>query len=850
MILLAAITAFPEITAQEVQGNSLGGFQETFLTVALTVGGVVCVVAVLYLVRFFLHRRFRERRGFQKRVLLVTVPKESAEKKNEQERGKTLQENQEDISVAEALYATIGGLRADRSISGWFTGREDDFAFELVAKDGLISFYIAVPERLEEFITQQVQALYPYAQVEVVEDYNLFIPQGVIVGAYLTLHKHHFFPLKTFRKIESDPLNAMTNALAKVEKTSGAAVQIVIRSAKREWRHKGTKIATELQKGKSIQQAIASTTLFGSLFGGGAQKKKPNEAPEPNRTLSPAEQEMQKGIQEKLSKAGLDATIRVVVSAPDATRARLTLDNITNTFSQYNLYEFGNSFVKVVPSFQSRMIREYIYRTFDERHSIVLSADEMASLYHFPLPTTETPNIRWLTARKSAPPVNLPEEGVTLGTVEYRGEKNTVKIRRNDRRRHLYVIGKSGSGKSVFIENLALQDIRNGDGVCVVDPHGDLVEHILEQMPRERIDDVIVFDPSDIERPMGLNMLEVDRDEQKDFTVQEMIAIFYKLFPPEMIGPMFEHNMRNVMLTLMADPATAGTIAEIPRMFSDADFQKRWVEKLTDPVVRAFWEKEMAKTSDFHKSEMLGYLISKVGRFVENEMMRNIIGQQQSSFNIRQVMDQKKILLVNLAKGRTGEVNANLLGLIIVSKLQMAALGRADLPESERHDFYLYIDEFQNFITDSIATILSEARKYRLCLTIAHQYMGQLVQNNDTKIRDAVIGNVGTIALFRIGIDDAEALEKEFAPTFNAYDLINVPQYTAYVKLLIDNTASRPFNMNTLPPQKGDPKLAAAIKQLSRLKYGRDRASVEAEILERTQLGVAAPSQAAPERTL
>ena len=278
-------------------------------------------------------------------------------------------------------------------------------------------------------------------------------------------------------------------------------------------------------------------------------------------------------------------------------------------------------------------------------------------------------------------------------------------------------------------------------------------------------------------------------------------------------------------------------------MFTDPDFQKQWIIKLKDPIVRAFWEKEMAKTTDFHKSEMLGYLISKVGRFVENEMMRNIIGQTHSGFDFREAMDKKKILLINLTKGRTGEVNSNLLGLIIVSKLQMAAMARADLPEEERHDFYLYIDEFQNFITDSIATILSEARKYRLNLIIAHQYMGQLVQNNDTKIRDAVLGNAGTVISFKIGVEDAELLAKEFAPVFNEYDLVNVERYNAYIKLLIDNQASRAFNMQTIPSQQGNLELAQKIKELSKLKYGRDKKTVETEILKRTKLGETDSSQ-------
>ncbi|MEK7226402.1 MAG: type IV secretion system DNA-binding domain-containing protein, partial [Bacteroidota bacterium] len=462
------------------------------------------------------------------------------------------------------------------------------------------------------------------------------------------------------------------------------------------------------------------------------------------------------------------------------------------------------------------------------------------SFWHLPLHSTEAPNIKWLTSRRAPPPSNLPTAGLLLGYVDYRGSRTNVFMKEADRRRHLYIIGKSGGGKSVYIASLAVQDIKAGHGVCVVDPHGDLVEYILQHIPKERADDVVIFNPSDMDRPVGLNMLEAKTDDEKDFAVQEMIAIFYKLFPPEMIGPMFEHNMRNVMLTLMADINDTGTIIDIPRMFTDDDYAKQYLKKLKDPVVRSFWEKEMAKTSDFHKSEMLGYLISKVGRFVENEMMRNIMGQQKSGFNFREIMDNKKILLVNLAKGKTGEVNAKLLGLIIVAKLQMAAMGRADLPEEKRNDFYLYIDEFQNFITDSISTILSEARKYRLDLIVAHQYMGQLTdEKGHTGIRDAVLGNAGTICCGRIGPDDSEVLAKEFAPTFGSYDLLNTPMYAWYTKLLIDNTASKPFLMQTFPPQSGNPELATAIKELSRLKFGQDRALVEAEIMERTKLGVA-----------
>ncbi len=801
--------------------------------------------------RIFARYGYKRTIGLKKKILLVSLPKEAGEKKGETEKAKTLQEIQEDISVAEKLFSAIGGLRAQRGLGAWFLGRADAFSFEIVAREGLIWFYIVTPPRHRDYIAEQVQALYPNAQVEDSEDYNIFTPHGFISGGYLTLTRALLFPLKTYKKLEADPLDSLTNALSNIPADEGAAIQFIVRSAKHKWRKKGAKVAIEMQKGKTAGEAMDTSSFFKSFFKAVSPKKKgPKGVPEEEsskRMLSSMEQEQQKAIQEKASKAGVDVNIRVVVSAKTRERAHAGLENILSTFMQFNAYEYGNNLVKSLPKVTSYLVRDFIYRSWRQKRRVVLGAEEIASLWHPPLPNTETPNIKWLLARKLAAPVNIPKEGLTLGYNRYRGLDTPIKMKREDRRRHVYVIGKSGVGKSVLFENMAIQDIKNGEGVCVVDPHGDLIEHILTAIPKERIDDVAVFNPADFDRPIGLNMLEAKDESMKDFAVQEMIAIFYKLFPPEMIGPMFEHHMRNVMLTLMSDIENPGTIIDIPRMFSDPDFSKQWVARLKDPVVRAYWEKEVAKTSDFHKSEMLGYLISKVGRFSENEMMRNIMGQPRSGINIREIMDNKKVLLVNLSKGKTGEVNSELLGMIIVSKLQMAALARADLPEDERHDFYLYIDEFQNFITDSIATILSEARKYKLNLIVAHQYMGQLTGKGgqDTKIRDAVLGNAGTMSSFRIGIEDAEVIAKEFAPTVSEYDLINVEKFTAYTKLLVDSQATRPFTMHTYPPVKGDLRVAGAIKQLSRLKFGRDRAIVEAEILERSQLGEPAGVQTA-----
>lgn len=814
----------------------------------LFIAGLIfaAIVGVLFLIRAILRGKARHTKSFDRVILKILVPKE---RKSEGQGGQVgsedrLEKIKEEIGITETFFSAIAGLKAQKGFFRWLMGRDDHMSCEIVVNNNLIFFYVEIAKRWQQFIEQQIHAQHPHAQIEPISDYNIFTENSTIVGANLVPTQKQVFPLKTYKSMDSDPLSAVLNALASIyEGNSSAAIQFVIRSANKKWRQKGIHIVREVKKGKKFED-VANKTIVSTILGGAGKmvgeisKKKDELNRDKHYQLSAMEEEMLKGIEQKITKGGMDVTIRILSVSDNETTAKLNLDNIVNGFSQYNLYRFGNSFKAIIPRNQALLIRDFIYRSFNEKRNVVVNTEEMASLWHLPLHSTEAPNIKWLQGRTAPPPVNLPDEGLLLGFIEYRGLKKEVKLKEADRRRHLYVIGKSGSGKSVTLTNLIIQDIQEGKGVAVVDPHGDLVEAVLEHIPKERADDVVIFDPSDLDRPLGLNMLEVQSEDQRDFAVQEMISIFYKLFPPEMIGPMFEHNMRNVMLTLLADIKNPGTIIDIPRMFTDDDYVKKYTAKLTDPVVRAFWEKEMAKTSDFHKSEMLGYLISKVGRFVENEMMRNIMGQQTSGFNFREIMDQEKILLVNLAKGKTGEVNARLLGLIVVAKLQMAAFGRAEISEEERKDFFLYIDEFQNFVTDSISAILSEARKYKLDLTIAHQYMGQLTDDKGrSDIRDAVLGNVGTMMVGRIGPDDAEILAKEFAPTFGSYDLLNTPQYSFYVKELIDNQASKPFLMKAYPPESGNSDLADAIKQLSRLKFGRDRKIVEAEIMERTKLG-------------
>ena len=808
-----------------------------FLGLALStvpyVVGLFAFLAVLRIVRRILTARAEIARGFDNVVLLVTVPKESGDKDAGQ-RDKSLQEIQASIAVAEGVFKSVGGLKAERGFRAWLAGRGDVIAFEIVATNGLVSFYIAAPKRFREFVEQQVHAQYPLAQIEEVSDYNVFQPAGTIASAHLVFGRENFFPLHTYKKLETDPLNALTNALAKVEAGDGAAIQILVRSAKKSWREKGVKIASLMQQGRSYDQARKGSGVIKRA----AQEEKTGEKAKEYR-LSPLEEQMVKSIEEKVGQLGLDANVNLVASSPTPGRAELVLGNLIGAFNQFSSPQYGNAFKRISEG-KSRIVSDFILRIFHDKRRMVLTPDELASLWHLPLSSTETPNIRWLTARKAPPPSNLPKEGLLLGVVKYRGQEHPVRIKQADRRRHMYIIGKSGSGKSELIKAMVRQDIEAGRGVCVIDPHGDLAQDCLAFVPKERADDVIYFSPADSERPMGLNLLEYDEryPEQKTFVVNEMLKIFDKLYDLKSTGgPMFEQYMRNAMILVMDDPASGSTLMEIPRVLSDERFRAYKLSKCKTQVVKDFWLKEASKAGgEASLANMVPYITSKLTPFITNDIVRPIIGQQKSAINVREAMDQQKILLLDLSKGKLGDLNAYLIGMVLVGKILMAALSRTDLSSEERKDFYLYIDEFQNFITDSISTILSEARKYGLDLTIAHQYIGQISQKGDTAIRDAVFGNVGTMVAFRIGTEDADFLAKEFAPVFTPFDLVNVEAYTANTKLLIDNTASRPFNMAMGPLQKPDTRLTAAIKQLSRLKYGRDREIVEAEIRERLRL--------------
>ena len=503
-----------------------------------------------------------------------------------------------------------------------------------------------------------------------------------------------------------------------------------------------------------------------------------------------------------------------------------------NAFTQFE-YTGVNSLRVKKRMKNSTIAFDYIFRNFDDDHSLLLSTEEVASIFHFPISVTETPKIKWLKAGIAAPPINIPKEGLILGYNDYRGVKTDIRVTDNDRRRHMYIVGQTGTGKSNFIEAMAKWDAKQGHGFCFIDPHGDAIESILECIPRERADDVILFDPSDIERPIGLNMLEFDpkHPEQKTFVINEMIGIFDQLYDLKATGgPMFEQYMRNAMLLIMEHPESGSTLMEISRVLADEEFRRMKLSHCANPIVRDFWTKEAEKAGgEAALANMVPYITSKLTTFISNDIMRPIISQQVSGIDFREIMDGGKILLVNLSKGKIGEINARLLGMVIVGKILMSALSRVDTPEEERKDFYLYMDEFQNVTTNSIAQILSEARKYRLNLVIAHQFIAQLKE----EISKAVFGNVGSMVALRVGPEDAEFLEKQFAPVFTKHDLMSIDNYQCIVRLLMNSELTKPFNIKTLRSASGDREIAQAFKELSRLRYGRDATIVNREILGR-----------------
>lgn len=810
-----------------MSGSLLSLFIYTSIILALALIGIGLF---LYSV---LKRKMQVQRALNMVLFLVRLP--LAEAKEELN---VIERIREKISVMEQFYASLAGLKASGIL------REKPWlAVEMTvpAKDVELSFYLAVPRRIADTVEKLAHAYYPDASVEKTPDYNIFTPEGHVLVSEGIFTETEVLPLKNYMMLETDPLKTITSVFTKLdEEKEGAAIQIIFRPAASKWRKSLIANAKRFYKGEG--RAPSHGDILREVVTGPKQTKKPDEGA---IERSPVDEARARALEDKASKPLFESNIRLVASASTPERANVILESLEQAFQQFANPGLNSiAFKRVKPRKVSDEVFKYSFRLFDEKKLMVFSATELTSLYHFPNTPLDVPGITSVKAKDSAPPTDIPKEGLLVGYNLFRGVETPIRFLREDRRRHFYIIGQTGTGKSNFLKGLIAQDIRNGEGVCIIDPHGELTESALGFVPDNRIDDVIYFDPGDTARPMGLNMLEYDErfPEHKTLLINELLAIFEKLFNMSIAGgPMFEQYFRNAALLVMDDPSSGNTLLEIGRVLADKPFRDAKLARTPNTLLRQFWTQIAEKAGgEASLQNMVPYITSKFDVFLSNDIMRPIIAQQKSSFNFRDAMDQKKILLINLSKGRLGEINSALLGLILVGKLLLSALSRTNTPEESRADFYLYIDEFQNVTTKSIATILSEARKYRLDMIMTHQFIGQL----EEEIKKAVFGNVGSLMAFRIGSEDGEFLEHQFAPDFTARDLLSLDNFRAYVKLLVNGKTSRPFSMRTYPAEKPDTSRREKIKEISRMKYGRPRDEVEAEIRARREMGNSQPAAA------
>lgn len=746
--------------------------------------------------------------GVKSKLLLLKVPRTNDKKE----------------LAAEQMFASIHGLLLKERTSIFGKTNREHLSFEIAALHQQTGFYIWLPENLVDYIEEQVYAQYPSVQISEVEDY-LAHGNEYKVHMYtdLLLQANDVLPIKTFPSFEVDPLAAITASLAKLDESERAVIQFLVKPAYSSWYGKAQKYAENLQNGTS--------------FGGLAKALVSGTENIQAKQLSPVEQTRIKASEEKAQKLAYETRIRIIyegnVSVPEA---NMRLQAIVASFKQFNSNNLNGFVSKKNHSFVTG-VNILSSRTFTGT-GFVCNIEEIASLYHLPHTNVETPFLQWASARTAEPPANLPIVSATgydpaqvspIAVTNFRGGNTTFGLPRSDRGRHLYIIGQTGVGKSGLLELLTISDIYSPFGFAVIDPHGDYAINTLRRIPAQRAQDVVYFNPADTAFPIAFNPMEVTDSNLKTHTASELIGVLKRMF--DSWGPRLEYILRYTLLALLDYPDS--TMLDITRMLTDKNFRNDVLSYVADPVVKNFWTVEFASWNEKYATEAVAPVLNKVGAFTANPIVRNIVGQPKSSFNIRSIMDERKILIVNLSRGLVGEDNAALLGALLVTKIQLAAMSRADIDDvSKRVPFYLYVDEFQNFATDSFATILSEARKYGLCLTVANQYIAQMTQ----EVRDAVFGNVGSSIAFRMGADDARVMQRYFEPRFEEHDLVHMNNRNFVISLTIGGEKAQAFSgssLNLPPSNLNNEEQYQAIVENSRQQYSKDLIEVEEYVQKR-----------------
>ena len=740
--------------------------------------------------------------------------------------------------AAEQLFASLHGILRDKTELKNSDGIQEHLSFEIVSTGGQIRFYVWTPKVLQSFVEGQIYAQYPSVQIyKVKEDY---VEKGkdypVIYSSEIVLTENEVLPIKTFENFEVDPLAGITGTLAKLnpDKNEELWIQILTRPIPDDW-HKSTtdKWVKAVKSGKKIGLFGIDWTWLITALGALFRPPEGGTAAPTTVELSERAKTQVEKAEEKATKLGYEVKIRLVYLGSDQTDAKLNMQALVGTFKQYNSTNL-NGFKSVGGTFDKNALEAYRLRRFISR-GFILNISELASVYHLPHTSVETPNIVWATSKTAEPPASLPlitgnaatDENISaFGLTNFRGINHQFGMLRRDRSRHVYIIGQTGAGKSGMLELFALSDIFYDQGYCIIDPHGDFAINNLRFIPEKRIKDVVYFNPADTQFPVAFNPLELSDPSRKPNVTSEVIGVLKRMFGDSW-GPRLEHILRYTLLALLDRPET--TLLDISRMLTDKDFRKETLDYCKDVTVLQFWKHEFGQWNEKQVNESIAPVLNKVGAFTANPIIRNIIGQPKSSFDVRRIMDEGKILVVNLSKGLIGEDNAGILGAVLVTKVQLAAMSRSDIPDvADRRPFYLYVDEFQNFATDSFAVILSEARKYGLNLTVANQYISQMTDN----VRDAVFGNVGTTISFRVSADDAPLLAKQFEPTFEAQDLLSLNNRNFVISMIINGEKVPAFSATTLSIPTTPKDNFDAIIASSREKYSRPRAVVEAEIKE------------------
>ena len=738
--------------------------------------------------------------------------------------------------AAEQLFASLHGILRDRKELKANGGIQEHLSFEIASVNGQIRFYCWVPKTLRSFVESQIYSQYPTVQIsDAEEDYVAHERHHSIVHtAEITLTEADVLPIKTFQSFEVDPLAGITGTLAKLESTGEEVwVQILAKPIADDWHKSSERWTKKVRGGKSSSASNGGFEWLAGVFEALWRPPEETEKAKAPKELTERDKTRISEAEKKATKLGYEVRIRLAYLGESSTSARQRMQAIVGTFKQYNSTNL-NGFKIAKASFKKEDLAKYRQRSF-ARGGFILNIEELASVFHLPHTNVETPNIVWASSKTAEPPAKLPiitgnpaiDENISaFGLTNFRGINHQFGMLRSDRSRHVYIIGQTGAGKSGTLELFALSDIFHGHGYAIIDPHGDFAVNNLRFIPGSRLDDVVYFNPADTAFPLGFNPLEVTNPSQKSNISSEVIGVLKRMFG-ESWGPRLEYILRYTILALLDRPET--TMLDITRMLTDKKFRNETLSYCTDTVVLNFWKIEFASWNDKFQSEAIAPVLNKVGAFTANPVIRNIIGQPKSTFNIRKIMDEGKILVVNLSKGLIGEDNASILGAFLVTKVQLAAMSRSDIPNiADRRPFYLYVDEFQNFATDSFATILSEARKYGLNLTVANQYISQM---NDT-VRDAVFGNVGTMISFRVSADDAPILSKQFEPQFEAQDLLQMHNRNFVMNMVINGEKAPAFSARTLelPPEQIDN--TGRIIENTRRIYSRSRAEVEQEIAE------------------